>query len=258
VGDAVRYEAAGGVATITLDSPDTRNALSADLLTELDGALHASVSDAAVRVVVLTGAGSTFCSGADLRAASADASRFAGAGPRLLVSVLEMLLDHPKPTIARVQGHVAGGGNGLVAGCDLAVATEAVRFAFSEVRLGVAPAVVAVPCLRVMSPRAVAELMLTGERVGAERALASGLVTAVVEPDALDATVAAWVASLLLASPAALASTKELLRRVPTLGRTEAFAWTAELSAALFAGDEAAEGITAFRERRPPSWAPRS
>jgi methylglutaconyl-CoA hydratase len=257
VTDAVLYEVDGAVATLTLNRPDTRNALNPDTLAGLHESLLRAGTDPDVRVVVLASTGGTFCSGADLRGVTPDAAGegFAGQGPELLVSVLVALLHHPKPTIARVQGHVAGGGNGLVAACDLAVAAETARFAFSEVRLGVAPAVVSVACLRVMAPRDAAELMLTGARVGAERALAAGLLTSVVEPEALDATVSAWVEQLCLGGPGAVSATKELLRRVPGLGRAEAFAWTAELSASLFAGAEAAEGIAAFFERRPPSWA---
>ena len=253
--EAVRYEVSGAVATLTLDRPETRNALGRQTLQALLEALQRAAADPAARVVVLTGSGTTFCSGADLTGAGPGGPGFTGGGPALLVEVLEALLDHPKPTIARVQGHVAGGGNGLVAACDLAVAVASARFAFSEVRIGVAPAVVAIVCLRVMSARDAAELMLTGERVWAERARSAGLLTAVVEPDALDATVAAWAEQLSLAGPVAVAATKELLRTVPALGRSAAFAWTAQLSAALFDSPEAAEGIAAFLARRPASWA---
>jgi methylglutaconyl-CoA hydratase len=254
---AVRYDVSDGVATLTLDRPDARNVLDAASLMGLLDGLGTAADDESVRVVVLTATGGTFCAGADLKGAADEAGGFARSGPELLVSVLEAILDHPKPTIARVQGHVAGGGNGLVAACDLAVAVEGARFAFSEVRVGVAPAVVSVVCLRVMPPRQAAELMLTGERVFAERVRAAGLLTAVVETEAaLDATVAAWVDQLRQGGPAGVAATKELLRRVPTLGRDEAFAWTSELSASLFAAAEGVEGMAAFVEKRKPSWAP--
>jgi enoyl-CoA hydratase/carnithine racemase len=250
---AVRYEAAAGVATVTLNRPEARNVLNATSLPVLLEALQRAAVDDTVRVVVLTGAGAAFCAGADLREAQLGTG-FAGDAPHMLVGVLEALLDHPKPTIARVQGHVAGGGNGLVAACDLAVAAEGARFAFSEVRVGVAPAVISVVCLRVMAPRDAAELMLTGERVSAERALRAGLLTAVVEADALDATVGSLAEQLQHGGPSALAATKQLLRTVPTLARDRAFAWTAELSGSLFGSAEAAEGMRAFVERRPPSW----
>jgi methylglutaconyl-CoA hydratase len=253
---AVRYEVVDGVATITLDSPETRNVLNAASLPPLREHLADAAADDAVRVVVLTGEGSTFCAGADLAGASSDAEGFAGSGPQALVGVLEAMLDHPKPIVARVQGHVAGGGNGLVAAADLAVAVDTAKFAFSEVRVGVAPAVISVVCLARMTPSHARELMLTGERVSAQRVLEAGLLTAVADPEGFDALVRSYVDQLLLGGPQALARTKELLRRVPTLPREEAFAWTAEVSAGHFASDEAREGMTAFFERRRPSWAP--
>jgi methylglutaconyl-CoA hydratase len=166
------------------------------------------------------------------------------------------MLDHPKPIIARVQGHVAGGGNGLVAAADLSVAVENATFAFSEVRVGVAPAVISVVTLRRMSPAHAAELLLTGERVSATRAYESGLINAVVHEEALDAHVGRWISQLRLGGPEAVAHTKELLRRVPTMTRAEAFGYTAELSANLFSSAEAAEGMTAFLQKRPAAWAP--
>ena len=199
----------------------------------------------AVRVVVLTGEGSTFCAGADLAgAAAADAGSFTEAGPRALVEVLEAMLRHPKPIVARVQGHVAGGGNGLVAAADLAVAAESAKFAFSEVRVGVAPAVISVVCLARMTPSHARELLLTGERVTAQRVLEAGLVTAVAEDDALDAVVASYVGQLLLGGPEASAHRRSCCAACRRCRRADAFAWTAELSATLFSGEEAREGMT--------------
>lgn len=253
----VRYEVDGGVATITLASPETKNVLSAAMLAELPQHFAAAAEDDAVRVIVLTGEGNTFCAGADLSGAStADADSFAASGPGALVRVLEAMLDHPKPIVARVQGHVAGGGNGLVAASDLSVAVETAKFAFSEVRVGVAPAVISVVCLARMNPNEARELLLTGERVSAERVKAAGLVTAVAEEPSFDAVVRAYVDALLLGGPQALARTKELLRRVPGMDRDAAFAFTAQLSASLFSSDEAREGMTAFLQRRPAPWAP--
>ena len=253
----VRYELDGAVATITLASPETRNVLSADSMRGLVEHLTAAAADPAVRVVVLTGEGTTFCAGADLAsAAAAEGDSFTSAGPHALVAVLETMLLHPKPIVARVQGHVAGGGNGLVAAADLAVAAESAKFAFSEVRVGVAPAVISVVCLARMTPSHARELLLTGERVTAHRAREAGLLTAVAEDHALDSVVASYVGQLLLGGPTALSATKELLRRVPSMPNDEAFTWTAELSATLFAGEEAREGMTAFLQRRRPSWAP--
>ena len=170
-----------------------------------------------MRVVVLTGTGDTFSAGADLKAAlSGDAGGFAAAGPEAMAALLGEIQDHPKPTIAKVQGNVFGGGNGLVAACDLAVAADHVRFAFSEVRLGLTPAVISVVCLPQAAPADAAELFLTGRPgrrpSGSDEA---GMINAVVPADGLDAAVPAWVEQLRKGGPQALAGTKELLRRVP-------------------------------------------
>lgn len=247
----VQYGVDGAVATITLSRPETRNRLDASGMAALAAALEQAAEDDAVRVVVLTGSGSTFCAGADLSAAGDD---FAGSGPQALVRVLTAMLDHPKPLIARVQGHVAGGGNGLVAACDLAVASTQARFAFSEVRVGVAPAVISVVCLQVMNRRDAQDLLLTGERVDAERVLRAGLLTSVAEPDALDAVVAGLATSLGAGGPEAVRLTKDLLRRIPALPREEAFATAADVSSAAFSSEEAREGMTAFLEKRPAAW----
>ena len=250
--DGVRYERAGGVVTLTLAAPERRNRLDPSMMTALLGHLHAAAADETARVVVLTGEGSTFCAGADL----SSGEDFASSGPARLVEVLEALLDLPKPVIARVQGHVAGGGNGLVAACDLAVAADTARFAFSEVRVGVAPAVISVVCLARMNAADAREVMLTGARVDAERVRAAGLVNHVVAPEQLDSAVDAYVEALLLGGPQALAHTKELLRRVPGMTRDEAFAWTADLSARASGSAAARAGVAAFVAKRPPRWLP--
>ena len=245
----------GAVATITLNRPDARNRLDGPSMDLARVLMADAVADERIRVIVITGAGETFCAGADLAAVAAgDAGGFAGAAAQQLADLLTSILEAPKPVIARVQGHVAGGGNGIVAACDLAIASDAAKFAFSEVRVGVAPAVISVVCLRVMTPRAAQALMLTGARVDAARALAAGLLTEVVPADALDAAVAARVADLRQGGPQAIAHTKALLARVPGMARDEAFDRTAELSARLFASAEGQEGAAAFVAKRPPSW----
>jgi methylglutaconyl-CoA hydratase len=163
-------------------------------------------------------------------------------------------MDHPKPVIARIQGNVAGGGNGLVAACDIAVASDAAMFGFTEVRVGVAPAVISVPLLRRVSPADAALLLLTGRRIDAIVARAVGLVHRVVPADQLDDTVASYVADLVLGGPEALAATKRVLQRVPQLSREEAFDWAAELSAERFSSEEGREGMRAFTDKRAPRW----
>ena len=251
----IRYDVAAGVATITINNPDRRNVLDAASIAGMREALAEAAADDTVRVVVLTGTGNTFCAGAYLSGAtSGESQSFAGSGPRALVALLEDLLDHPKPTIARVQGHVAGGGNGLVAACDLSVASDGARFAFSEVRVGVAPAVISVVCLARLHPTDAYELLLTGERVSAERVRAAGMLTRVVPAEGLDAEVDAMVSQLAKGGPEALAATKKLLRQVPGMSRSEAFGWTADLSSQLFSSEEARSGMTAFLTRTPAPW----
>lgn len=253
----VRYEVADEVATITLNRPDLRNRMTVEMLAATYDALQRSATDDAVRVVVLTGEGNTFCAGADLAgASSAAAVDEKWSGPKAIVHVLTALLDHPKPTVARVQGHVAGGGNGLVAACDLAIAAESAKFAYSEVRLGVAPAVISVVCLRKMSVADGYELLLTGERVTADRVRRAGLVNDVVPDTGLDGAIEELTTKLRAGGPNALAATKQLLRRVPAMSRDEAFDWTAELSAELFGSAEAQSGMAAFINKQKAPWAP--
>jgi len=242
---------AGAVATITLDSPHNANALSTALLTQLQAALDAAIRDAAVRVVVLTGAGKVFCAGADLKEARANP---AGA-TALMAGVMALLWDSPKPVICRVNGAARAGGIGLVAASDIAIAADRATFAFSEVRIGVVPAVISVPCLRRMPSRAAAEYFLTGEVFGAGRAAEVGLLTAAVPEHQLDAEVARYSAMLLRGAPGALAGTKGVLREeVRADSLAHELDRMAELSGRYFGSDEAREGMAAFAERRDPAW----
>jgi methylglutaconyl-CoA hydratase len=251
----VLLDVADRVATVTMNRPEARNMLTASGMALLAEHLRTAGADPTVRVIVLTGSGNTFCSGADLRGASAaDASSFTGSGPGALVEVLEAMLDNPKPVIARVQGHVAGGGNGLVAAADLSVAVGSAKFAFSEVRLGLAPAVISVVCLARMHRADSQELLLTGERVPAARMVAAGMVNRVVDGPELDVAVSGWVSALTAGGPEALTHTKDLLRVVPGMTRGEGFRYTAELSAQLFASAEAQAGMMAFLSRQPAPW----
>ena len=240
----------GGVATITLDRPDRRNALSAELVDSLADHLREAVADDAARVVVLTNAGTTFCAGADLETGRA------GGGRNSLVDVLTAVLDAPKPVVGRIAGHCMGGGVGLAAACDVSVVADDARIGFTEVRIGVAPAMISVVCLPKLRRADAAELFLSGERITAERAVEVGLLNRAVPREQLDAAVAEVVAKLVQGGPSGLAAVKRLLREVPQLPRDEAFVATEALSAELFASDEAAEGMAAFREKRPARWVP--
>ncbi|CAA9324274.1 MAG: Methylglutaconyl-CoA hydratase [uncultured Frankineae bacterium] len=246
----VRSERRGPAAVVVLDSPGNRNALSRALLEQLRTAIADASADPSVRVLVLTGTGPVFCSGLDLREQAAGG----GPGPVGLPEVLTALMEGPLPVVARVNGPARAGGVGLIAACDLAVGLADATFGFSEVRLGVAPAVIAVTCLRRMDRRAARELFLTGEPFDGVRAGQVGLLDRVVEAEQLDATVDGLVQSLALGGPQALAATRALLRELPGPSLAQDFARMAALSAERFGSAEGREGIAAFRARRSPSW----
>ncbi|KAB1988467.1 enoyl-CoA hydratase family protein [Streptomyces triticiradicis] len=239
----VRAEHERGVTTLALDSPATRNALSAVLVGELADALTRCGKDTDVRAVVLTHTGNTFCAGADLRDPPP---------PEAFVGLLRRIVELRKPVVARVDGHVRAGGLGLLGACDIAVAGAAASFAFTEVRIGVAPAVISLPLLPRADPRALARYYLTGERFDAAEAVRTGLLTAA--GDDADAVLAPVLDGLRRSAPEALAETKALLtaKVLQTFDR-DAADLTA-LSARLFSSAQAREGMTAFLERRDPAW----
>jgi len=248
-----------GVTTVTLADEDNRNALSAALVAELAAALDEADADPEVRVVVLTNRGRVFCAGADLSERSGDGPSHGGSKSRPADPVDPSVLfsrfrKSPKIYVGRIAGHCVAGGMGLVAAMDLTVAVDDAKFGFTEVRRGVAPAMISVLCLPKMRPTEAAEAMLLGNRMTGADAARLGLVNRAVPVADLDATVDGFVTDLLAGGPGALAATKQLLTRVPTLSVEDAFIWTAELSAELFRTDEAREGMRAFLEKRPSSW----
>jgi methylglutaconyl-CoA hydratase len=249
----VHKDLAGGVATITLDSPANRNALSVRLLADLEDRLTWALAEPACRVIVLTATGSVFCSGADLKEQRAAGAPVTGALPEIFT----LLWESPKPVVCRLNGTARAGGLGLVASCDFAIAPLTASFAFTEVRLGVAPAMISVPVLRRLDPRAAAEYFLTGEVFDAARAAEIGLLTRAVPDEELDATVTRYAEMLLKGGPEALAITKRLVREVPRLSFEEGLRRMTELSAERFASEEGQEGIAAFWEKRPPKWTSR-
>ena len=246
----VRYQVDRSVATLTLDSPRNRNALSSTLVAQLEQGLADAASDASVRAVVLTHTGGTFCAGADLsEATNGDPT----ANPRRLVSVMRAVIELPKPVIARVDGHVRAGGLGLLGACDLALAGPTSTFAFTEVRLGLAPAAISLALLPRLDPRGAARWYLTGSVFDAPEAERIGLLTSATEDTGEALT--PLLDALRLASPQGLAETKRLV----TAEVLRTFARDGESmvaqSALLFGSDEAREGMVAFLERRPPRWA---
>ncbi|GAA3960824.1 enoyl-CoA hydratase-related protein [Actinoplanes auranticolor] len=253
--ELVRTVTAAGVTTVTLDSPANRNALSSLLMRELLEALNAAVTDPAVRAVVISHTGPVFCSGADLKE-TAEARETGRIPAELLADVLAAIWEFPKPVLARIAGPARAGGLGLIAAADIAVCARTATFAFSEVRLGVIPAVISATVLPRLAPRAAAELYLTGDVFDGVRAAEVGLVTAAVEPDGLDAAVTAYTESLVRGGPLALAGTKQLLRRRPAETVRADLAELSARSAGYFRSAEGREGVAAFREKRPASWVP--
>jgi methylglutaconyl-CoA hydratase len=247
-----------GVATVTMDRPEVRNAFDAALIAELAEAAAALGSDDGVRVVVLTGAGDVFSAGADLnwmRSMKDYTFEENVADSARMNDMLRALHDLPKPLVGRVNGHALGGGTGLTAVCDIAVAVDDATFGFTEVALGLAPAVISPYVVRKVGRSFARAVFVTGERFGAERALRAGLVHQVVARAALDDAVAAAVHRCLKAGPRAAAAAK----RLPDLALRpldEAATDTVRIIAELRVGDEGQEGMSAFFDRRRPAWAP--
>lgn len=246
-----------GVAILTLDRPDRHNAFDEALLAELTSALDALATEPTLRVLVLTGAGRSFSAGADLgwmaRAAALDEAGNLADAARL-ERLLRTLDAFPRPTIARVNGAAIGGGVGLVAAVDIAIAAEGATFAFSEVRLGLVAAVVAPYVRRAIGERQARRYLLTAERFTAAEAQALGLVHRVVPADDLDAGVAETVAQLQAGGPDALAASKALLGALRGEDTDAVGALTARAIAERRASAEGQEGVQAFLEKRPPAW----
>jgi len=249
----VRLETANGILTVTLADVENRNALGATVVNGLHDAITRAKQDAGIRVVVVTNEGSTFCAGANLKEQSGAAK-----GSRPAVGFEELLGElqrSPTPFVGKIKGHVVGGGNGLVAALDIALAQEDVKFGFTEVRLGVAPAIISVVCLPKMRRGQALEAFLRGNRFPASRAAELGLISRAVPAAELDAAVDEVLADLCLGGPQALGFAKRLVYEVPAMEQKEAFAWTADLSQRLFRGEEAAAGMKAFLKREKPPWA---
>jgi methylglutaconyl-CoA hydratase len=247
----------GPVATVALTRPQARNALNAALIEEITRCFEELAEEEEVRIVVLTGEGPSFCAGADI-GYMRDTAGFSYEenleDARRLAEMFQAVDDLPKPVVAKVRGAAIGGGVGLVAVTDVAVAEEGTRFAFSEVRLGIAPATIAPFVARKIGHSRARALFLTGERFDAGRAREIGLVHEVVPEGELDAAVQEVVAQLLQGGPAAQAAIKELLRQIEATEPMEALGIMTRLIAELRVGEEGQEGLGAFLEKREPYW----
>jgi enoyl-CoA hydratase/carnithine racemase len=254
----VLYGVADGLARVTINRPERRNAMSWEVMRGLHRALDVAARDDDVRVVVLGGAGDdAFCSGADLGAmAGGD-----GDGPYVLheargelAAVFEAMWGLGKPTIARVQGFAMAGGFGLALACDLVVASDRARFAAPEINVGLWPYMITVPLVRSMPPKQALELMLTGRVVDAAEALRLGFVTRVVPPAELDAEVSALAATLAAKSPAVMKLGRDAFYAVWDMAAPAALDHLQAVLSVTAQTEDAAEGIAAFMEKRTPRW----
>lgn len=267
-GEEVLFERDGAVARLTINRPERRNAISQAVLAGLRSGLATVRDDASLRVVVLTGAGDrAFCAGADLVGAGSPVAGATAGGPGgepdpgalhsargELGRLMQDLWDLGKPSIARVRGYALAGGMGLAVACDLVVAAEDAVFGTPEIDIGIWPFMITVPLLRAMPPKRVLELMMTGRRVGAEEAARIGFVNRVVPVDELDAAVDELAASLAAKPPGAMRMGRESFYTAVDLGAREALQYLHALLSVSTSTAEAAEGRSAFAERRPPSW----
>jgi methylglutaconyl-CoA hydratase len=247
---------AHGVMTLTLRDEERRNALSRQLLSEFVDAIDFAENDSDVRVVVLTNEGRVFCAGANL------AERSSSRSPTELRTIelselFQRIRYSPLPFVGRINGHCVAGGVGLSAVMDISVAVDTALFGFTEVRIGVAPSMISVVCLPKMRLADANAAFLRGNRFPAAEAARMGLINQVATSETIDVEIAAIVNDLLAGEPHAIAAAKRLTVTVPSLTIDEAFAWTTELSASLFASDQAREGMSAFLEKRPAAWVQR-
>jgi enoyl-CoA hydratase/methylglutaconyl-CoA hydratase len=245
--ELVHLAVADQVATITLDSQHNRNALSAQLVGELVGHLETAAADPDVLAVVITAAGPVFCSGADLSEAAGGGMV---EGAKGLVALQRLIVTLPKPVVVRLHGPVRAGGLGIVGAADVVVCADDVTFAFTEVRLALAPAVISLTTLARMSPRSASRTFLTGEKFSAADAVAYGLVTETVPADALDEALERVLVGLRKAYPQGLRETKALLN-ADLVARIDAHGdEVAEQSGRLFGSDEARTAMLAFLNRK--------
>lgn len=249
----VSVEQRGPVAWLLIDSPANRNALGGAVLAGLVSELRSLVASTQVRVIVLTGTGNVFSSGADLR----DTTDLVVI-EQAYRDLFEGIANASKPVVARVNGHCFGGAIGLVAVCDLSIAVDGGSFGFTEVRLGRTATLASVVSLPRLRPADAAELLLCGNRIDAVRAAHMGLVNKAVPRERLDAEVDEIVSELLAAGPIALANTKRLIRQIPLISNAEAWDLAFQITRETAGSPEALEGAAAFREKRAPVWpAPR-
>jgi methylglutaconyl-CoA hydratase len=250
---ATLYEVKKSAAWITLNRPENRNALSSALVNELYEHLNVANDDPEVRSIVITGTGSAFCAGADLKSPPGQAIDGGGIAVPY-PAVLSKIINSDKPVIAAINGAAFAGGLGLVGAADIVVTVDEVQFSFSEVRIGVIPAVISVVCIPKLGVHHAKKLFITGERFNGNQAVEFGLAHRAVPKEELHAAVQEEIDMINLGGPNAVVECKKLVTKVAQLGLEDGFAETQDWSVRMFRSDEGAEGMAAFREKRRPSW----
>lgn len=252
------FEIEDRIARITLNRPDVHNAFNGNLISDLFTAFEFLKTDKEVRAIVLTGNGKSFCAGADLNWMKSVVNYTYHQNYQESLQLAHLMLSiytHPKPVIARVNGSAIGGGVGLMSVCDIAVTSDEAKFALSEVRLGLAPAVISPFVINRIGRSNARELFITGERISAARAAQIGLVNSCVKPNQLDEEVNSKLEMILSSSPNAIRTIKEMLFKINQTSFPELSEYTAELIADLRLSKDGQEGMNSFLEKRKPYWA---
>ena len=256
--ETILYKIENNIARVTFNRPEVHNAFNDTMIKELTVVFDDIESNQDIRVVILTGEGKSFCAGADLNwmRRVKDYSYEDNLKESLdLAEMLYKIYASSKPTIARVNGTAIGGGTGLVAVCDIAIAASNAKFSFSEVKLGLIPACISPYVIKKCGEGKCREFFLTGERMTAEKACAAGLVNLVASLEEIDKVIDKFVNQLISSGPEAIKKCKELLRKVPEMSLDEAKKYTAEVIAHMRISEEGQEGMNAFLEKRKPRWA---
>ena len=253
---AIRVTEEGGVLTVALHNPARKNAIGPRMIQELLCALADGAEEASVRVLVITGTGDAFCAGGDFAQMTAGSGEAADDLPPGgdYADLLRTMVTFPKPIVARVNGHAMGGGLGLVAASHFAVAARGAKLGTPEIHVGLFPMMIMAVLARVVSRRRLLEMMLFGERMDADQAVAAGLVNGAVEPPDLDAAVQQLTSAILSKSPITVRLGLEAFAAQDGLGLEEALPMLRDRLAGCLATDDAREGLTAFLEKRPPQW----
>jgi len=253
----LKYEKDGRIGRVTFNRPEIHNAFNGTVITEMSSLFSELEKDDDLRVILLTGAGKSFCAGADLnwmREVVNQSFEENLTESNALADLFYQIYTFKRPVIGRINGAAIGGGTGFVAVCDIAIAARSAKFSFSEVKIGVVPACIGPYVIRKMGEGKARELFITGERMKADRAFEVGLVNKVVNDDHLDGEVDELLKAILTSGPEAVAMAKKLVSEVPLMTPDQFKPFTAEMIARLRISDEGQEGMDAFLNKRKPNW----